>query len=390
MSSSSSSSSSIPNLYTLRGSRGRGGRGAFRRTNNTSSGQTPPVINRDLPIQQTDQDASVARMSAVQMGYLEDEFAGCFLSAGKSGAGERRMPIINRGTYVRTTSLDHLISLFLTPNPQTPKQILSLGAGSDTRFFRILSRSQPQPQPLTYHELDFPPLTRQKIHSISQNERLLGMIRRHAEARGGGTGEVEIDLERGSLYSPGYNIHPVDLRTLLAPQAQAQAQAQPQLKNLDLQTPTLVLSECLLCYLPSPSALLAHLTTSLFPPQTPLSVVIYEPLAPPTSFSRTMTANLSLRGIALSLLPSLGAQVQRLGGAGLGTGAGAGDVEFLWERWVAGAEKERVGGLEMWDEIEEWGLIGRHYCVVWGWRKGDAGEDPFGAWREVPSQESVG
>jgi hypothetical protein len=38
-------------------------------------------------------------MSAVQMGYLEDEFVGCFLPAGRGGAGERRMPIINRGLY---------------------------------------------------------------------------------------------------------------------------------------------------------------------------------------------------------------------------------------------------------------------------------------------------
>jgi [phosphatase 2A protein]-leucine-carboxy methyltransferase len=198
---------------------------------------------------------------------------------------------------------------------------------------------------------------------------------------------MEVDVEGGFLYSAGYNIHPVDLRTLPT------QNPQQQLRNLHPQIPTLIISECLLCYLPQPPTLLEHLTSTTIPLPTPLGVVIYEPLSPPTSFSRTMTANLSLRGISLSLLPSLRAQVQRLRDTGFASGAGAGDVEFLWERWISGEEKERVGRLEMWDEIEEWGLIGRHYCVVWGWRGGGEGGDHgevFEAWRELPSQESAG
>ncbi len=50
-------------------------------------------------------------------------------------------------------------------------------------------------------------------------------------------------------------------------------------------------------------------------------------------------------------------------------GQGAVDVDFVWERWVQEEEKERVGRLEMLDEVEEWRLLGRHYCVGWGWRE---------------------
>jgi hypothetical protein len=57
------------------------------------------IPQSDLDVQATDNDAAVSRSSAVELGYLEDEFAGCFINDG-SGRGRervRRMPVINRG-----------------------------------------------------------------------------------------------------------------------------------------------------------------------------------------------------------------------------------------------------------------------------------------------------
>lgn len=80
----------IPNLNTLRRGSGRPlgrDRGA------------PPLNNKedqavkDKIVQQTDQDASVSRLSAVEVGYLDDPFAKLFVP----GPGQRRFPIINRG-----------------------------------------------------------------------------------------------------------------------------------------------------------------------------------------------------------------------------------------------------------------------------------------------------
>lgn len=51
-------------------------------------------VANDTIIQQTDQDASVSRLSAVEVGYLDDPFAKYFVS----GEGQRKFPIINRGT----------------------------------------------------------------------------------------------------------------------------------------------------------------------------------------------------------------------------------------------------------------------------------------------------
>jgi [phosphatase 2A protein]-leucine-carboxy methyltransferase len=48
---------------------------------------------KDTIIQQTDNDASVSRLSAVNLGYLDDNYAHSFVLAGTA----RRLPIINRG-----------------------------------------------------------------------------------------------------------------------------------------------------------------------------------------------------------------------------------------------------------------------------------------------------
>lgn len=84
----------IPNLLSLRGSRGgrrRGGSPFFshRRT------QEDVETRKDKIVQQTDNDASGSRVSAVSLGYLDDPFAQAFLQ----GPIPRRYPIINRGIY---------------------------------------------------------------------------------------------------------------------------------------------------------------------------------------------------------------------------------------------------------------------------------------------------
>src|SRR5579859_924893 len=45
------------------------------------------------------------------------------------------------GTYVRTRAIDRLIKSFLTSSPEKLKQIVSLGAGTDTRFFNLQVKS---------------------------------------------------------------------------------------------------------------------------------------------------------------------------------------------------------------------------------------------------------
>lgn len=84
----------IPNLLSLRGSGGgrrRGGSPLFNHGRTQEDAET----RKDRIVQQTDNDASGSRVSAVSLGYLDDPFAQAFLQ----GPVPRRYPIINRGIY---------------------------------------------------------------------------------------------------------------------------------------------------------------------------------------------------------------------------------------------------------------------------------------------------
>jgi [phosphatase 2A protein]-leucine-carboxy methyltransferase len=77
----------------------------------------------------------------VNLGYLNDPFV-THLYRPKYGLGEssttrntRKPPLINVGTHHRTWAVDLLVDRFLEAGG---KQIVSLGAGSDTRFWRLM------------------------------------------------------------------------------------------------------------------------------------------------------------------------------------------------------------------------------------------------------------
>lgn len=124
------------------------------------------------------------------------------------------------------------------------------------------------------------------------------------------------------------------------------------------------------------------------PTVPPLGLVLYEPIRPNDPFGRIMVSNLATRGIQLQTLnkyASLEAQRARLLEQGFETGQAAADIDFIWERWVKEEEKERIASLEFLDEMEEWRLLARHYCISWGWRNGDDAA-VFSGWTTLQAQ----
>lgn len=199
---------------------------------------------------------------------------------------------------------------------------------------------------------------------------------------------MRISEARDALHSPAYHIHALDLRSLSA----SNPSVGECLKEVDTGLPTLLISECCLVYLSPAEAdgVVDYFTKTLFssksPDQTPtpLGLILYEPIRPDDAFGRTMVSNLAARGIQLQTLhkyASLDLQRKRLRELGFDAGQAVADVDFLWERWVSEEEKERVCRVEMLDEIEEWQLLARHYCVAWGWR-GSA----FDGWKAIEAQ----
>lgn len=265
-----------------------------------------------------------------------------------------------------------------------PKQIVSLGAGTDTRYFRLRDR-YPDAH-IIYHEIDLPANTTAKLINLQRHPQLYTKLISKAPPS-----PRSLPPAATTYLSSTYNIHSLDLRSLSVTSDDAPS---PMLPNLDPSVPTLILSEMCLIYL-QPSTVSNILSTFLqtyVPAPTPAALVLYEPILPYDAFGRTMISNLLTRDIVLPTLlafPELRDQRQRLKSYGFVDGVRAADTKYIWREWVSEDEKERVAGLEMLDEHEELDLLLSHYCVAWGWR--DGGEGVFSrAWTDVQEKDDDG
>lgn len=148
--------------------------------------------------------AVAAPRSAVKQGYLADPFADKLIRGRPPRAAYLRPPLINLGTHARTTAVDALVERFLADvvgaeDEGATGQIVSLGAGSDTRFWRLQVRASHHSRSFslrltdataclrlaceqgnealrrrigTYVELDFSELTAQKASFIARSPTL--------------------------------------------------------------------------------------------------------------------------------------------------------------------------------------------------------------------------
>ena len=263
-----------------------------------------------------------------------------------------------------------MVEDFVDHIPTQKKQIISLGAGSDTRFYRLMNRelrtgSSCRDRPsVVYHEIDFLENTIGKIRPFMSQSELCRHVLPPSYAY---SAKKQSSEAEDTLHAENYHVHPVDLRTLDPFTTPPDSFA-----YIDRDLPTLLISECCLVYL-SPAAsdtAALYFTKHFFPASTPLGLIIYEPIKPDDAFGKVMVSNLATRGIVLQTIRkygSLEAQEARMKAYGF-EACGAADVNTLWEVGVEEKEKERVAGLEMVDEVEEWELLAGHYCVCWGWR----------------------
>jgi [phosphatase 2A protein]-leucine-carboxy methyltransferase len=264
------------------------------------------------------------------------------------------------GTYTRTTALDRLVSSFVSGNAGRECQIISLGAGTDTRCFRLFSSKEPTG--LIYHEIDFPSVTAKKAQLARAVPKLRAIIPVEESSEGKTWGNQQ--LPNGCQYW----CHGRDLRELSQPDAKT-------LEGLRTDIPTLLISECCLCYLevPDTKEVIRHFTDRI----PSIAIILYEPIKPDDPFGKQMVSNLAARRIRMPTLDVYKSEEQqeaRLKEAGFDQ-VKKKPVEDIWKRWISEDEKERVDRLEGLDEVEEWNLLAGHYIVAWGWRG-----DGFAGW----------
>lgn len=301
----------------------------------------------DNAITRTDDDALAARASAVKLGYWTDPYIKCFVKS-----VERKAPIINRGTFIRTYAIDSIVSHFLQDaSPDSKKQIVSLGAGSDTRFFNLASQyiDKNQAVPFRYHEIDFPHVCQRKALTLTSKPSLQKILNSRQP--------LTVNARQGSIYSANYSLHPLDLSDIET----------AQLTGLDYDLETLIISEVCLIYMEIDAADRVISWTRHF---HRCAMLIYEPIRGDDPFGQMMIRNLAARSLKLKTMEkykTLELQRARLLDAGYQT-VKACTMNQVYDDWLGAREKERVAKLEMFDEIEEWIMLAEHYCVLVGWR----------------------
>jgi len=247
-----------------------------------------------------------------------------------------------------------LIGGFLSATDGQKRQIVSLGAGTDTRVFRLFNEGNQNK--LIYHEIDFPIMSNKKSHLVKATAALRAVVQKAEYVP-----ETETWRDEGLPGECQYWCHGLDLRDL------SKRDLKP-LPGLRTDVPTLLVSECCLCYLEvaEASSAIKYFTDQI----TDISLIIYEPIHPDDPFGRQMVSNLAARRIRMPTLEEYTdttKQKARLQEAGFSTAYSL-TIETIWENWISPEEKERVDRLEGLDEVEEWNLLAGHYCISWGWR----------------------
>ncbi|XP_030067415.1 leucine carboxyl methyltransferase 1 isoform X2 [Microcaecilia unicolor] len=285
---------------------------------------------------------------AVSVGYWPDPYIQHFVRQAK----ERKAPEINRGYYARVQAVNLLLDAFLE-RTGCNCQVISLGAGLDTTFWRLKDKNR---LPRKYFEVDFPTIVARKIHSIKSKPPLSKPI---MDSHSG----QSLLINSHSLDSCRYCIVGADLRNL--------PDLEEKLKkfNLETQLPTVLVAECVLVYMsPEQSASLIKWAACAF--HTAM-IINYEQVNMGDRFGQIMVENLQRRHCNLAgveTCQSLESQRGRLVSNGW-ENASALDMMKVYSS-LPQDDVRRIEKLEFLDEKELLEQLLLHYCVSWATKDG--------------------
>lgn len=247
---------------------------------------------------------------------------------------------------------------------------------------------------MIYHEIDFPTVSAAKHRTVlalsggnpveGPPNKPPGMFHHPNDAPEADKFPWGFDTSKGKDEPSSYVFHPLDLRQLPL------LTSLGDFRGMRSDIPTLIISECMLCYLEVDTA--EQIVKWFMDRILSIGIVIYEPIGPDDPFGERMVQNLRARGIVMPTMQkykNLEDQIQRLKALGFkglegDAGARAETIKNIWDTWISDDERERVDSLEGLDEVEEWVLLAKHYAVVWGWRA----EIGFARWK-VPHTPRV-
>lgn len=284
-----------------------------------------------MALQKTAHDACSRKVHCVAKKYLDDPYVAFFAK----DITIVNSPLMNRGTWLRTTAIENCVTAFSRSVNSVPIQVISFGAGVDTLYFRL--KKDHADVPLSaYVELDLRDLVAEKHGIIKKNQML------------------------SSAVGPEYALLPCDLRK---PPEVAELLKQ----HVKPGVPTLLLAEMVFVYIEASTTteLLRVVLGDVLGAGTNVELITYDAMQPNDRFGQMMLENLSSIGVYLKGiedLPTVDAHVKRCKDVGFKT-VNAQTMKKLYLS-VPREQQMWLNKLEMIDDWDEWNLVHEHYCFV--------------------------
>ena len=290
-------------------------------------------------VEWTNDEATRVKASIKSLKYIEDEFIDQFLPP-TPVVKERKSPELHRGYYLRVRSVwERVVRFIEAADDGAVIQIVNIGCGFDTLFFRLKSKFSKRR--FRFIDIDLEDVVHQKIRLIRKSEKLCGLL--------SGLEFEDFQLRSDEYASISKNIKDCD--GFIAA-----------LNGLDRSTPVLFIAECVFVYLPvDVSGNILKSISANFPKA---SFFLYDAVNLDDRFGELMKKQI---GSGLPLLgsdacKSMETQQQRF----LNAGFASARVQTMMQVWnnVQEAEKRRILSLEPFVEVEILQQLFEHYVFV--------------------------
>ncbi|XP_028406729.1 leucine carboxyl methyltransferase 1-like [Dendronephthya gigantea] len=296
----------------------------------------------------TNDDASICKRFAVQLGYWQDNYIQHFVKN-----AERKAPEINRGYYARVKGIETILLQFLELTKNVC-QVINLGSGFDTRYWQLKEACR---SPKTFYEVDFGAVTSRKCMAIRRRKPLQAYFN-------------EQDLQYGTdgISASDYHLIASDLRNV------GELDQKLTARGLEKSLPTIFIMECVMVYLhPQEAECVIKWAGESFKNAVFLN---YEQVNMDDTFGKVMINNLKRRQCDLQgalACPTVDSQVERFKRLSW-SDANALDMSTVYQR-LPYEDRQRIERLEMLDEVDLFYQLLNHYCISWAFN--DEGQTGF-------------
>lgn len=307
-------------------------------------------------VQETASDALLQKLYAINKGYFDDHYQKYFVNKGVEL--QKYLPLMNKGTFTRVRAIrnqiEYIISVNSVKNGQKT-QIVNLGCGMDSLFFYLKDKFKSSIDgKLKVLELDYTEITKQKIKYINASNELKAFLVDENQ-------NIPVSSDKKKIIGEEYVLYNCDLSN------SAEIKQAFTASKLDTDAITIIISECFLCYLPKEDS--KALITTLGSYLSNAAFLYYDLIHPNDEFGKVMIRNLKqYRNMVLpgyEDCPDEAAQNKRMLEGGF-TEATCIDMLKYFNEIIPKEEKDVVNQLELLDELEEWNMLQKHYCIGFG------------------------